>query len=81
MKIETARLVITEFTPDMAKDVHLNSLDEDNRRFVPDEVFETEEEAGEAIAFLISRYSGTEGPLTYPVLTKAGGENISFTQE
>ena len=72
MKIETARLVITEFTPDMAKDVHLNSLDEDNRRFVPDEVFETEEEAGEAIAFLTSRYSGTEGPLTYPVLTKAG---------
>lgn len=80
MKIETARLVITEFTPDMAKDVHLNSLDEDNRRFVPDEVFETEEEAGEAIAFLISRYSGTEGPLTYPVLTKAGGENIGYVQ-
>ena len=80
MKIETARLVVTEFTPDMAKDVHLNSLDEDNRRFVPDEVFETEEEAGEAIAFLISRYSGTEGPLTYPVLTKAGGENIGYVQ-
>ena len=43
--IETERLTITEFTPDMAQAVHENSLDEDNRRFVPDEVFETVEEA------------------------------------
>lgn len=42
-KIETDRLMITEFTPDMAQAVHENSLDEDNRRFVPDEVFETVE--------------------------------------
>ena len=39
MKIETTRLIITEFTMNMAKAVHLNSRDEDNRRFVPDEVF------------------------------------------
>ena len=45
MRIETARLLITEFTMDMAQAVHLNSLDEDNRRFVPDEVFETVEAA------------------------------------
>ena len=32
--IETERLTITEFTPDMAQAVHENSLDEDNRRFV-----------------------------------------------
>ena len=44
--IETERLIITKFTMDMARDVHINSLDEDNRRFVPDEVFETAEEAG-----------------------------------
>ena len=80
MRIETERLVITEFTADMARDVHLNSLDEDNRRFVPDEVFETEEEAGEAIAFLMSQYGKAEGPLAYPVLTKAGGENIGYVQ-
>ena len=43
MKLETERLIITEFAPDMAYDVHRNSLDEDTRRFVPDEVFETEE--------------------------------------
>ena len=80
MKIETERLIITEFTPDMARDVHLNSLDRDNRRFVPDEVFETEEDAREAIVFLMSQYGGTEGPLAYPVLTKAGGENIGYVQ-
>ena len=45
MLIETNRLIITEFTVDMAQDVQKNSLDEDNRRFVPDEVWETVEEA------------------------------------
>ena len=39
--LETERLIITEMTMDMAMDVHKNSLDEDTRRFVPDEVFET----------------------------------------
>ena len=41
MRTKTKRLVITELTPDMAQAVHENSLDEDTRRFVPDEVFET----------------------------------------
>lgn len=80
MKIETERLIIAEFTPDMARDVRDNSLDEDTRRFVPDEVFETEEEAAETIAFLISQYGGTGGPLAYPVLEKAGGRNVGYVQ-
>ena len=45
MNIKTQRLEITEFTLDMVEDVHLNSLDEDNRKFNPDEVFETMEDA------------------------------------
>lgn len=80
MRIETERLIITEFTADMAQAVHENSLDEDNRRFVPDEVFETVEDAREAVEFLMSRYSGTEGPFTYPVLIKGSGENIGYVQ-
>ena len=52
MHLETERLIITDFTLDMAQDVHLNSLDEDNRRFVPDEVFETVEDARETLDFL-----------------------------
>ena len=80
MRIETERLVITEFTLDMVYDVHKNSLDEDNRRFVPDEVFETEEDAKETVEFLMSQYGSVDGPLVYPVLTKAGNENIGYVQ-
>ena len=72
MKIETERLIITEFTMDMAEAVHVNSLDEDTRRFVPDEVFETVEEAAETVTFLMECYSSGQGPLVYPVLQKDG---------
>lgn len=79
MKIETERLVIIEFDLSMAEDVHKNSLDEDTRRFVPDEVFETVEEAKETIEFLMSCYETGEGPLVYPMLIK-GGANIGYVQ-
>lgn len=72
MRIETERLIITEFTMDMAEAVHLNSLDEDNRRFVPDEVFETVEEAADTVGFLMGVYENGNGPLVYPVLLKDG---------
>ena len=77
--IETERLTITEFTPDMAQAVHENSLDDDNRRFVPDEVFETIEEAAETIGFLMSQYGSNDGPLIYPILLK-DGTNIGYVQ-
>lgn len=72
MRIETTRLMITEFTMDMAEAVHLNSLDEDNRRFVPDEVFETVEDAAETVEFLMGVYENGDGPLVYPVTLKDG---------
>lgn len=70
MHIETPHLTITRFLPQMAEAVHRNSLDEDTRRFVPDEVFETVEEAAETIDFLMGCYDSGEGPLVYPVLLK-----------
>ncbi len=60
MEIETDRLTITEFTMDMAEAVHLQSLDEDNRRFVPDEVFETVEDAAKTVGFLMGCYTSGE---------------------
>ena len=69
MRIETERLLITDFTPDMAQAVHLGSLDEDTRRFLPDEVFETEEIAAAVIADLIACYTGTDGPFVHPMLS------------
>ena len=79
MRLETERLIITEFELSMAEVVHKNSLDEDNRRFVPDEVFETVEDARETIEFLMGCYESGEGPLVYPVLTKSGA-NIGYVQ-
>ena len=72
MNIQTERLIITRFTMDMAEAVHLNSLDADNRRFVPDEVFETVEEAADTVSFLMGVYENGDGPLVYPVLLKDG---------
>ena len=79
MYLETAHLIITNFTPDMAQAVHQNSLDEDTRRFLPDEVFETVEDAAETIDFLMSQYEKTDGPLVYPVLLK-DKTNIGYVQ-
>ena len=79
MRIETERIIITKFDLSLAESVHRNSLDEDNRRFVPDEVFETVEEAKETIEFLMSVYESGEGPLVYPVLLK-NGANIGYVQ-
>ncbi|MBR3764272.1 MAG: GNAT family N-acetyltransferase [Clostridia bacterium] len=72
MKLETARLIITDFTPDMARDVHLGSLDADMQRFLPDEVFPTEAVAAEVISELISCYDTPEGPYVHPCLLHSG---------
>ncbi len=77
--IQTERLIIKEFDLSMAKAVHENSLDNDTRKYLPDEVFETENDAGETIEYLISQYETEDGPLVYPVLTKKN-ENIGYVQ-
>lgn len=79
MNIKTERLEITEFTLDMVEAVHLNSLDEDNRKFNPNEVFETMEDAQDTVEFLMSVYKNGDGPLVYPVLL-ADGTNIGYVQ-
>lgn len=38
MFIKSERIIITELTMDMCNDYQKNSVDDDNRRFVPDEV-------------------------------------------
>lgn len=78
--LETERLLITELNTDMAADVHENSLDEDTRRFVPDEVFETPEDAKETIEFLTSCYGSENGPLVYAVILKDGNINMGYVQ-
>lgn len=70
--IETPRLIITDLDPSMAWDIHQQSLDEDTRRFLPDEVFPTPDDAREAIADLIACYKGTDGPFVHPIFLRDG---------
>lgn len=79
MKIETERLVITELQMDMIADIQKNSLDEDNRLFVPDEVYETLEQARKVVTWLIRSYACKDGPFVYPVLLK-NKVNIGYVQ-
>lgn len=79
MKIQTRRLLVTDLKTDMISDIQKNSLDEDNRRFVPDEVFETYEDAEETVNWLIESYNNSEGPFLYPIITK-DSINIGYVQ-
>ena len=80
MQIKTEHLTITTFSTDMAQSVYENSQDDDTRRFVPDEVYNSVEEAREAIAFLMSRYESADGPFVYPIITNDGNQNIGYVQ-
>ena len=80
MNIKTPRLTITTFTPNMAQSVYENSQDDDTKCFDPDEVYESVEEAREAIEYLMTRYNSGEGPFVYPIITNDGGQNIGYVQ-
>ncbi len=80
MNRKTSRLTIKTFSLDMAQSVYENSQDDDTRRFVPDEVYDSVEEAREAIEFLISRYDSADGPFVYPIITNDDSKNIGYIQ-
>jgi ribosomal-protein-alanine N-acetyltransferase len=79
MLVETDRLLITDLTKDMCDAIQKNSVDEDNRRFVPDEVFETLEEAQRTVEWLIESYQCEKGPFVYSVLL-GNKMNIGYVQ-
>ena len=79
MNIKTSRLTITTFSLDMAQSVYENSQDDDTRRFVTDEVYDSVEEARAAIEFLLSRYDSADGPFVYPIITN-DSKNIGYVQ-
>ena len=78
--VESLRLKITKLDSSMYYDIHLNSLDEDIRRFVPDEVFETVEDAQEVVDQLIENYDSEDGPFVYAVIRKEDNKNIGYVQ-
>lgn len=78
-KINTERLTICQFEKSMIESVYKNSLDEDTQKYIPDEVYNTVEEAEETVNFLINCYKTQDGPLVYPILLNSG-ENIGYIQ-
>ena len=72
LPIKACRLYIDVFNERMAESMYINSLDGDNRRFVPDEVFETIGAARETLAWLISLYENSKAPQVYPIFLNDG---------
>ena len=64
----------------MYEDVYRNSQDEDNRRFVPDEVFDSLEETKEVVDHIIASYDSVDGPFIYAVIRKKDNANIGYVQ-
>lgn len=72
MRIETERLLITELSESMAGDIQRQSQDDETRRFLPDEVFGTLEEARKTVRTLIEAYQSPDGPYVYAVVRRDG---------
>lgn len=64
----------------MCFDIWQNSLDEDNQRFVPDEVFETLETTQEVVEGIIESYKDKSGPYVYAIFLNKENINIGYVQ-
>ena len=78
--IKNNELTIKKMDMSMVRDVWRNSLDENNRRFVPDEVFETIEDTQEVVKAIISFYEKKDGPFIYAVFRNSDNANMGYVQ-
>ena len=78
--IENDRLQIVRMNQSMYHDVYKNSQDDNNRKFVPDEVFNSLEETSEVVNQIINCYDGEDGPFVYAVIRKQDNANLGYVQ-
>lgn len=78
--IENDNLQIVKMNKSMYFDIYQNSLDDDNRKYVPDEVFDSLEEASEVVNHIISAYDSEDGPFVYSVIRKKDNINLGYVQ-
>ncbi len=78
--IESGKLSIVKMDKSMYYDVYRNSLDEDNKKFVPDEVFDSLEETSEVVNQIIQNYESKDGPFVYAVIRKEDNQNMGYVQ-
>ena len=78
--IDDEVISIVKMDESMYYDVWQNSLDENNRKYVPDEVFETLEDATEVVDYLIESYNSKDGPFVYAVIRNEDSKNLGYVQ-
>lgn len=78
--IENDRLQIVRMNQSMYCDVYKNSQDDNNRKYVPDEVFDSLEEASEVVNQIINSYDSEDGPFVYAVIRKKDSANLGYVQ-
>lgn len=78
--VSSERIYLTKLDKSMAHDIWVNSLDENNRRFVPDEVFETLEDATNVVNALIESYQSKDGPFVYAIIRNSDNANLGYVQ-
>ena len=74
------KLQIVKMNQSMYYDVYKNSQDDNNRKYVPDEVFGSLEEATEVVDQIISSYENKDGPFVYAVIRKKDNANLGYVQ-
>ena len=74
------KLQIVKMNQSMHYDVYKNSQDDNNRKYVPDEVFNSLEEASEVVNQIINSYDSEDGPFVYAVIRKKDNANIGYVQ-
>lgn len=78
--IENSVLQIVKLNQSMSNDIYLNSQDDNNRKYVPDEVFDSLEETVEVVSNLIANYEKKGGPFVYAVIRKSDDTNLGYVQ-
>ena len=78
--IENDRLQIVRMNQSMYYDIYKNSQDGNNRKFVPDEVFNSLEETSEVVNQIINCYDSKDGPFVYAVIRKKDNINLGYVQ-
>ena len=78
--IENDKLQIVRMNQSMYYDIYKNSQDDNNRKFVPNEVFNSLEGASEIVNQIINSYDSEGGPFVYAVIRKINNTNLGYVQ-
>ena len=78
--IKNERITLSKMDENMIFDIWKNSLDEDNRKYVPDEVFESLEETNDVVDQIIKNYEEKDGPFVYAIIRNEDRANLGYVQ-